>query len=459
MQFFDVKEHSPSILLKMLISDTYKINGLAVSLAGNSIKTISTLVLGYSLSIAYDWRIGLIALSFLPFLAFAYILQSKTSMNLTHSNDKLENESASLVSSCICNSKTFIAYKMQDKIKEVFKENIKNNEKIVFKYSFWNGIAYGLTGLIMFVLFGVVLYSGSNFIFSLDKPVSIPNYLKSCFTIILGIFGISQGQIFAVDTADAKKSMENIFNIFKIIPKNQEMTIESLGVYDKQQDENLINNKNSGLSNEPCSDKNNNFNILGKIEFKNVCFKYDEKKSDFCLDNLSFVCEPGQKVAIVGSSGSGKSTIFSLLERFYLLNSGKILIDDKDIQDFDIVFLRKNVLGFMLENPVVFKRSAMENVLYGNFSAEQKDIEELCNSLQIKYLLERDNKGTNNKFSSGEQQRINLARVLIKKPKIILLDEPTATLDNQSEVYVQKFLDNNFQNVTVICIAHRYFLL
>lgn len=457
MQFFDVKEHSPSILLKMLISDTYKINGLAVSLVGNSIKTISTLVLGFSLSIAYDWRIGLIALGFLPFLAFAYFFQSKASLNLTHSNDKLENESASLVSSCICNSKTFIAYKMQEKIKEIFKENIKKNEKLVFKYSVWNGLAFGLTGFIMFVLFGVVLYSGSTFIFSLDKPVSIPNYLKSCFTIILGIFGISQGQMFAVDTADAKKSMENIFNIFKITPKNKEMVLESFNLHNKQKEKNIISNKNPSLSHEPNSVNKNNSNILGKVEFKNVCFKYDDKKSDFCLDNLSFVIEPGQKVAIVGSSGSGKSTLFSLLERFYLLNSGKILIDDKDIQEFDLAVLRKNVLGYMLENPVVFKRSFMENIHYGNFSAEQKEIIDLCNMLKINYLFERDNKATNNKFSSGEQQRISLARVLIKKPKIILLDEPTATLDNESEFYVQNFLDNNFKNVTVICIAHRYF--
>lgn len=461
MQFFDVKEHSPSILLKMLISDTYKINGLAVSLVGNSIKTISTLVLGYSLSIGYDWRIGLIALAFLPFMVLAYIFQGKASLKLAHSSDKLENDSASIISSSICNSKTFISYKMQDKIKQIFKENIKKNEKFVFKYSLWNGVSYAITGLIMFVLFGVVLYSGSTFIFSFNKPVTIPNYLKSCFTIILGIFGISQGQLYAVDTVDAKKSMENIFNIFNIIPKNQEITIEGLDIYDKD-----IENKNSlninnipSLSKERYSENKHNLNILGKIEFRDVGFKYDEKKSDFCLENLNFTIEPGQKVAIVGSSGSGKSTIFSLLERFYLVNSGQILIDNKNIQEYDLSFLRKEVLGYMLENPAVFKRSIKENILYGNFSAEEKDIERLCDLLKIKYLLERENYSTNNKFSSGEQQRISLARVLVKKPKVILLDEPTATLDNESEIYVQNFLDNHFKNTTVICIAHRYYCL
>jgi ATP-binding cassette subfamily B (MDR/TAP) protein 1 len=218
-------------------------------------------------------------------------------------------------------------------------------------------------------------------------------------------------------------------------------------------------------------------NIKGKIEFKHVYFAYPTRPEQIILKDVSFVIEPGQQAALVGYSGSGKSTVIQLLERFYDVEDGKgeILIDDVNIKDYDLYQLRKKI-GLVSQEPVLFKRSVLENVRYGKLDATNEDCIQAAKEANImKFFTEdkmneiigennkkedKDKKGENvgkkeDPVSGGEKQRLAIARAFLKNPVILLLDEATSALDKDSELEVQKSLDKLSSNRTSIAIAHR----
>jgi ABC-type multidrug transport system fused ATPase/permease subunit len=178
------------------------------------------------------------------------------------------------------------------------------------------------------------------------------------------------------------------------------------------------------------------------------------------LKNLNFIIQPGQIAAFVGPSGSGKSTIVQLLERFYdiptddMISSGQILIDDVDIRNYDPLCLR-NFISLVGQEPVIFKRSVKENIRYGKLNANDFEIEQAAEKAQIKYLVNEE--VLDFPVSGGEKQRIAIARAIIRAPKILLLDEATSALDKNTEIEIQKSLEEMMVNRTSIVIAHRYF--
>jgi ATP-binding cassette subfamily B protein len=199
--------------------------------------------------------------------------------------------------------------------------------------------------------------------------------------------------------------------------------------------------------------------INGKINLENVTFSYDEK--GIALDNITIDIPAKSRVAFVGCSGSGKSTIFNLVLRFYDTYNGRIAIDDVDIKEITENDLRRNI-SIVLQNPTLFNMSIKENLLLANAEASQHEIEDTCKKAYIHDYIESLPKkydtviGENGiTLSGGQKQRIAIARALLKKSKIILFDEATASLDNESQFYIKKAIDDLTKDCTVVIIAHR----
>ena len=207
------------------------------------------------------------------------------------------------------------------------------------------------------------------------------------------------------------------------------------------------------------SDKGKNINrINGKIEFKDVSFAYSK---DNVLNNISFTINKGERIGFVGSSGSGKSTIFKLLTKLYSLNEGKILIDGEDINNISNKSLRKNI-SLISQSPYIFNFSVLDNLKIGNLDASNDEVKEACKKADIyDVIMDLDDKF--NTFvgeggvmlSGGEKQRLAIARTLLKKSNIILFDEATSALDNVTQDKVQKAIYGLDKDKTILIIAHR----
>lgn len=248
---------------------------------------------------------------------------------------------------------------------------------------------------------------------------------------------------FMPDAAACKNSAANLFEIL-----------------DSQDEEQMQIAENSLLLKDGAS---------GDIVIQDVDFKYDSR-NEYVFRNMNLVVPNGQKVAFVGTSGCGKSTIIQLLQRFYFPSRGRITINNIEIKDFDIHYLRSR-FGVVSQEPVLFNGTFAENIRYNADNATMADIERAAvqaNAMSFilgneQTNLTEDNSTGFNKnvgvkgshISGGQKQRVAIARTILRNPQMLLLDEATSALDRVNEVKVQESLDKIMQGRTVISIAHR----
>jgi len=199
--------------------------------------------------------------------------------------------------------------------------------------------------------------------------------------------------------------------------------------------------------------------VQGEVTFQDVQFGYNPDK--IIINNFSSNIKPGQKVAIVGPTGAGKTTIVKLLMRFYDINSGTIYIDGHDIKDFTREDLR-NMFGMVLQDTWLFNGSIMENIRYGRLDATDEEVIEAAKAAHVhnfvktlpnKYQMELNEEASN--VSQGQKQLLTIARALIADPKILILDEATSSIDTRTEVLIQKAMENLMEGRTSFIIAHR----
>ena len=200
--------------------------------------------------------------------------------------------------------------------------------------------------------------------------------------------------------------------------------------------------------------------INGEIYFENVGFKYSE--GDVVLEDINFHAKPGQVIALLGSTGSGKTSLVNLLPRFYEYTSGKILIDDIELKDFPKRYLRSQI-GIVEQEPFLFSRSIRENIIYGvDNKVDQKEIESAAKAAAIHDVIQNFPEGYKTlvgekgvTLSGGQKQRVAIARTLLKNPKILILDDSTSSVDTETEAEIRTALKKLMENRTTFIIAHR----
>ena len=422
MGYFDVDKHSPGALLTQLSIDSSQLDTLILNLIGGTITVISTLLISLILGIMYDWKTTLILFVFVPFIIYGIIKHDDYKENGRESNKEMKIEAGSILSECVINMKTIMSFNFQNKAIEIYENILSTEKKHYFKDSLKLGFWMGLGLSAYNFAFGAIYKCG--FLFLREKSVTFEN-LTCCITNISNSCdGLSDILRNMGDSKKAKLAFKSVFRT--LYTKSFIPPFES-------------DNKNKISAKD----------IKGKIEFKNVYFAYPTKPDQIVLKNLNFVIEPGQKVGLVGLSGSGKSTILHLIERFYDVFEGEILIDDIDIKKYNLYELRKKI-SLVGQEPVIFKRSVYENILYGRLDATREEVLNIAEKSDIKYLIDN-----NNPLSGGEKQRVAIARAFLKDPKIILLDEATSSLDKETEKEVQKNIDKLQSGRTCLTVAHR----
>ena len=202
--------------------------------------------------------------------------------------------------------------------------------------------------------------------------------------------------------------------------------------------------------------------IKGDIEFENISFRYDSHDENIVLKNVSFKIKSGEKIALMGPTGSGKSTIISLLQRFYEHESGSIRIDGKDIRGYSKPYIRSRI-GVVLQKPFLFSTSIKDNIAYVKPDTKMDEVKESAKIASIHGIIEESfpesydtivgEKGVT--LSGGQKQRVTIARTLLKDPDVLVLDDSTSSVDTETEFEIQKALRKRIHDKTTIIIAHR----
>lgn len=199
----------------------------------------------------------------------------------------------------------------------------------------------------------------------------------------------------------------------------------------------------------------------GRVEFKNVYFKYYEKRQENVLENISFTAEPGEIVGIIGTTGSGKSSLVQLIPRLYDVTQGEVMVDGVNVKEYSLKNLRDGV-GMVLQKNVLFSGTIEDNLRWGDENASMDEIRAAASSAQADgfvtsftngYNMELGQGGVN--VSGGQKQRLCIARALLKKPKILILDDSTSAVDTATEAKIRQSFTTSLKNSTKIIIAQR----
>ncbi|MDD8048914.1 MAG: ABC transporter ATP-binding protein [Thomasclavelia sp.] len=283
-------------------------------------------------------------------------------------------------------------------------------------------------------------------------------FLTSLISVIVIVFGtlfISSGDINTPDLIAFLLYITNLTDPIKKLMNFTEQFQEGITGYERfnemmEIEPDIVNKKGA----------KDIFNVKGNIEFKDVYFKYNSS-NDYILKDVSLKIDAGEYLAIVGSSGAGKTTFCSLLPRFYEITKGNIYIDNHDLSDFTLFSLRQNI-GIVQQDVYLFNGTIIDNIRYGNLQATDEECIEAAKKANAnEFIMELENgyytdvgqRGV--KLSGGQKQRLSIARVFLKNPPILIFDEATSALDNESEKVVQDSLESLAKNRTTLVIAHR----
>ena len=430
MGFFDREENSPGALLARLSMDTTQLHVVILLLVGDLVQTAGSVISGFVIGFIYDYRLMLIAVCFMPFIIISQVITNYTKQGTRDSYRKINIESGGILSECVLNTKTIFSFNFEKEAVRMYLKVLDLAKKDFLRDSIFRGLLIGIGIFSTFCSKATIYHFASVFI---RNESLVFEHMTICVTLSVAIStGCSDGLRGLAHISKAKKSFDSIFRILDTKTE--------------------IDSTEEGNKNKISAKK-----IKGKIEFKNVFFAYPTKPDLNVLKGINFTILPGQSAAFVGYSGCGKSTIIQLLERYYDVNAGdgEILIDDVNIKDYNLLELREKI-GLVSQEPVLFKRSVYENILYGNLTANKEEVLQAAQRAHIEKFFDKEQMGTKeDPVSGGEKQRLAIARVFLKNPVILLLDEATSALDKESEVEVQKSLFELQKFRTSISIAHR----
>ncbi|ORX44526.1 P-loop containing nucleoside triphosphate hydrolase protein [Piromyces finnis] len=416
-----------------IVSDTLMIQDGISDKIGRFVVQIITITGCFVLAFFRCWKLTLILVVGIPIISIAGAILGANMSKLGRQSAICFAKAAGVAQQSLSMIRTVNAFCAEKKELQRYKNTLAASVKIGMKRANVLGICLGIVFAVSYLIYGAAFFFGVRFINGNTTSGDILNVLMAIIMACNTLNSLTSNISIFTDACAAAGSL---FAIIDRLPKEIEIKTEG--------------GKKSGED-----------SISGTIEFRDVHFSYPSRPDTEVLKGLSFTCKPGQVIALVGTSGSGKSTVIQLLERFYDPASGEILIDGKNINEYNVNTLRSNI-GIVLQEPTLFDATIGENIKITRPDATQDEIEraakqahchEFISELPLGYNTATGERGA--QLSGGQKQRICIARALIDNPKILLLDEATATLDNRSEKTVQMALDAASVGRTTLVIAHR----
>lgn len=425
LKYFDKKSHGE--VLSLITNDIDKISQNLSNALTETVTCIVALLGMLIMMFSINVTMTLAIIIILPICMMLTIkIASKGQKYFTYRQEGLAKVDTK-VEEMLRNHNIIKVFNSEDKIlKDFNKENdsLANN---TWKSTFIGGIMHPIMMLIGNLSYVVIAFLGGLFV--IQGKITVGN-IQSFITY-------------------AKNFTNPIGNLASIMTELESMIAASERVEDY-----LLEEEEKKLENPVLLE-----NVKGNITFDHVKFGYDQNKP--IIKDFSAYVEKGKKIAIVGPTGSGKTTLVKLLMRFYDVNSGSILIDNINIQDVDRNELRKNI-GMVLQDTWLYSDTIMENIRYGKLDATDDEVIEASKEAQVHHFIQtlpnsynmQINEETSN-ISEGQKQLLTIARAILRDPKVLILDEATSSVDTRTEELIQKAMDSLMKGRTSFIIAHR----
>uniref|UniRef100_A0A0A9VZD9 ABC-type xenobiotic transporter n=3 Tax=Lygus hesperus TaxID=30085 RepID=A0A0A9VZD9_LYGHE len=433
ISWFDYELHTPGRLITCLARDPPLVKAAAGYRASQVLIAATALVAALFIAFTTGWKLATILMFIVPIIAGAAYKQASLMIRHQKRDAKLMDNAGQVATEAVLNLKTVQALGKEKLFLERYKKYLQEPYKEARKQAYYYATVFAVTQSVLYIMYSVAFQFGAKLI-ERDEMTPTAVY-RVFFALSFCTTALGQASTYFQEFSRAKISIAFVYRLMSL-----ESQVDALcpdGVRPK---------------------------IDGKVTFRDVHFSYPTRPNVPILKGLNLTILPGQTVALVGGSGCGKSTLIGLLERFYLPTSGTVMIDDVDISQINVNWLRSH-MGLVTQEPILFDSSIRENIAYGApdpskvtdddiiQAAKTANIHEFIVQLPQGYDTSAGDRGA--KLSGGQKQRIAIARAILRNPKILLLDEATSALDTESEKVVQDALDRARRGRTSIVIAHR----
>ncbi|KDP28337.1 hypothetical protein JCGZ_14108 [Jatropha curcas] len=428
--FFD-KETSTGEVIGRMSGDTVLIQDAMGEKVGKFLQLTATFVGGFLIAFIKGWELTLVMLAAIPPLAIAGAIMSILISKMANRGQNAYAKAATVVERTIGAIRTVASYTGEKPAISVYNKHLQTAYRSGVHQGLAAGVGMGLISLSVFGSYALAIWFGAKMI--LEQGYTGGQVYNVIVAVLTGSMSLGQTSpclsAFASGRAAAYKMLETI---------------------DRNPEIDTYNTNGRVLD-----------DIRGDVELRDVYFSYPARPDEEIFSGFSLSMPSGTTAALVGHSGSGKSTVISLIERFYDPKSGEVLIDDINLKEFQLKWIREKI-GLVSQEPVLFTSSIKDNIAYGKDGATTEEIRAAAELANAAKFIDKLPQGLDTmvgehgtQLSGGQKQRIAIARAILKDPRILLLDEATSALDAESERVVQEALDRIMVNRTTIIVAHR----
>jgi ABC-type multidrug transport system fused ATPase/permease subunit len=432
MAFFDEDVNSTGNITMKLAEDASLVQGLTGQTMGAVFQGLAGVSTGLIIAFLASWQLALVVLGMVPLIAIAGFLQMKTLVGFGGKTRVAYQKTSQTANEAIQNIRTIATITQEAHFYNVFVNSILIPHKMTVNGAFISSLGFSFSQSVLHFAWAISLYYGA-YLLKLNLYQS-SDILRSMFSIIFSAMAAGQVTNFAPDAAKAKLAAKAIFELLDRVSKID----PTLGYGEER-------NVSTGI-----------------VNLKNVEFAYPSRPHIKILKGFDLNAKPGNTIALIGASGSGKSSAIGLLLRWYEANDGSVDYDELEVRKWNLKSLR-SFMSIVGQEPVLFNTSIRDNILYGAVtSTSESDVQDAAKAANIHDFVLALPKGYDEnvgerggQMSGGQKQRIAIARAIIRNPKLLLLDEATSALDSESEVVVQQALDAASKGRTTVVIAHR----
>ncbi|KAB8086231.1 hypothetical protein EE612_009407, partial [Oryza sativa] len=429
--WFDRDENSSGAICSQLAKDANVVRSLVGDRMALVIQTISAVLIACTMGLVIAWRLALVMIAVQPLIIVCFYARRVLLKSMSKKSIHAQAESSKLAAEAVSNLRTITAFSSQERILRLFEQSQDGPRKESIRQSWFAGLGLGTSMSLMTCTWALDFWYGGRLM--AEHHISAKELFQT-FMIL-----VSTGRVIADAgsmTTDLAKGADAVASVFAVLDRETEIDPDNPQGYKPEK-------------------------LKGEVDIRGVDFAYPSRPDVIIFKGFTLSIQPGKSTALVGQSGSGKSTIIGLIERFYDPIRGSVKIDGRDIKAYNLRALRRHI-GLVSQEPTLFAGTIRENIVYGTETASEAEIEDAARSANAHDFISNLKDGYDTwcgergvQLSGGQKQRIAIARAILKNPAILLLDEATSALDSQSEKVVQEALDRVMIGRTSVVVAHR----